>query len=327
MKIKLTELEKLSKQALKKYGYSEQESATILEMLMYAQLRGNNQGIVKLIGNGIPKSENAQTPSIEKETIAAAVINANATMEAIVMEQAVQMAVTKAKKAGIAIVGTHSGAGSSGAIGHWSRKVAQQGLIGITMSSYPYASVPPFGSYEALFCTNPIAWGVPTAGEPIILDMASSAIAFFGLVEAKTQGVQLKEKLGFDKDGNETSDPEAIMGGAIKSFDNGFKGSGLAMMVQIIGGALVGGDFLNRSDNDGNVIIAIDPAAMIGMDRFIQEVEKMKTAMKKAKKLKGVDEIMIPGERGDRIRAAILKAGEIDVEDNLLAELRKFVGE
>jgi LDH2 family malate/lactate/ureidoglycolate dehydrogenase len=247
-------------------------------------------------------------------------------MEAIAMDQAVDMVVKKAKEMGIAIVGIHHGDGSSGAIGYWSRKIAEQGLIGITMSSYPFGSVPPHGSYEGLFCTNPIAWGVPTADEPIVLDMASSAIAFFGLMEAKTKGVQLDQKLGYDKEGNETTDPAKIMEGSTKPFDNGFKGAGLALMVQIIGGALVGADFLNGSDNDGNVLIAINPDALTGMKRFIDEVEKMKKSMKDAKKLEGVDEIMIPGERGDQIRAAILESGEIEVEDNLLAELKKFVG-
>jgi len=326
MKIKLTELTTLSTQALKKYGYNDAEAKIILDMLFYAQLRGNNQGIVKLIGRGIPKSDQAKPPTIEKETLTTALINANATMEAIAMNQAVELVVAKAKKSGIAIVGTHNGAGSSGAIGYWSRKVAEQGLIGITMSSYPMASIPAFGSYEPLFCTNPIAWGVPTSGEPIVLDMASAAIAYFGLVEAKTKGVKLADKLGYDQAGNETDDPEKIMAGATKSFDNGYKGAGLALMVQIIGGALVGADFLNGSANDGNVIMAINPEAMVGMERFIREVEKMKTAMKKSKRLPGVDEIMIPGERGDKKRAEILKSGEIEVEDNLLAELKKFVG-
>lgn len=325
MKVKVSELKDLSKKALKKYGYSEKESDIILGMLMYAQLRGNDQGIVKLIGAGIPKDENAKDPVIERETPTTAIINANSTMEAIVMEQAVEMVIDKAKKMGIAIVGTHTGAGSSGAIGYWSRKVADKGLIGITMSSYPFGIIPPHGSYEPLFCTNPIAWGVPTKGEPIVLDMASSAISFFGLMEAKTKGVQVDKNIGYDKEGKETTDPEAIMSGAIKPFDRGFKGAGLALMVQIIGGALVGGDFVNGSSNDGNVVMAIDPEAMIGMKQFVEETTKMTTAIKKAKPLKGVDEVMVPGERGDRIRAAALKSGEIEIEDNLYEELVKFV--
>lgn len=325
MKIKVSELENLSKKALSKYGYTDQESSIILDMLMYAQLRGNNQGIVKLIGKGIPKSKDVQRPTIEKETQTTAVINANSTMEAVVMEQAVKMVVAKARKMGIAIVGIHNGAGSSGAIGYWSRKIANAGLIGITMSSYPFASVPPHGSYEPLFCTNPIAWGIPTKNEPIVLDMASSAMSYYGLVEAKTKGVQVEKNIGYDKNGNETTDPAEIMEGAIKSFDRGFKGAGLALMVQIIGGALVGADFNNNSDNDGNVVIAINPKALIGVKQFVEETTKMTKAIKKTKRLNGVDEVLVPGERGDKIRSKILESGEIEIENNLLQSLKDFV--
>ncbi len=325
MKISLQELTDLSKRALSKYGYPEEEATIILEMLMYAQTRGNDQGIVKLIGAGIPRHAKAQPPTIEKETAATAIINANLSMEAVAMEQAVAMVIDKAKEMGIAIVGVHNGDGSSGAMGYWSRKIADAGLVGITMSSYPFGLVPPHGSYEPLFCTNPIAWAIPTESEPILLDMSSSGISYFGLLQAKTQGVQVAEGLGYDKDGNATTDPGQIMEGSIRPFDKGVKGAGLALMVQIIGGALVGGDFLNKSDNDGNVAIAIDPEAMIGRQRFVEETTKMTAAIKRAKKLEGVEEVLVPGERGDKIRSRILEAGEIEVEDNLLSSLKRFV--
>ena len=327
MKISIQDLTKLSKKAIIKYGYSDEEANTILDMLMYAQMRGNDQGIVKLIGAGIPKNKKSKKPIIEKETPTTAIINANLSMEAIAMELAVDIVVRKAKEMGIAIVGTHTGDGSSGAIGYWSRKIAEEGLIGITMSSYPFAMVPPHGSYEPMFCTNPIAWGVPTENEPIVLDMSSSGISYYGLVEAKTQGVQVAEGIGYDKEGNETTDPAEIMEGAIRPFDNGTKGAGLALMVQIIGGALVGGDFLNESDNDGNVVIAINPDAMIGMSKFVEETTKMTKAIKQGKRLKGVDEVLVPGERGDEIRSKIADSGEIEVEDNLLKSLKTFVEE
>jgi LDH2 family malate/lactate/ureidoglycolate dehydrogenase len=297
----------------------------ILEMLMYAQLRGNDQGIVKLIGKGIPKNDKAQTPTVEKETSTTAIINANLSMEAVALEHAVNMVIEKAKKMGIAIVGTHTGDGSSGAMGYWSRKIADAGLIGIAMSSYPFGMVPPYGSFEPLFCTNPIAWGVPTDNEPIVLDMSASGISFYGLVEAKTQGVQVAEGLGYDKEGNETTNPAEIMEGAIRPFDKGAKGAGLALMVQIIGGALVGGDFLNESDHDGNVVIAINPEAMIGTEKFIEETTKMTVAIRQAKKLEGVEEVLVPAERGDRIRSRVLDSGEIEIEENLFESLRSFV--
>jgi len=327
MKISCQELSELTTKAILKYGYSEEEAEIIRDMLMYAQLRGNDQGIVKLIGKGMPKHEKAQQPTVEKETPTTAIINANLSMEAVALEQAVAMVIGKAKETGIAIVGTHTGDGSSGAMGYWSRKIADAGLIGISMSSYPFGMVPPHGSHEPLFCTNPIAWGIPTEGDPIVLDMSSSGISYYGLVEAKTRGDQVADGLGYDKDGKETTDPAAIMEGAIRPFDQGVKGAGLALMVQIIGGALVGGDFLNESDHDGNVVIAIDPEAMIGMKRFLEETTKMTEAIRGAKKLEGVDEVLVPGERGDRIRSKILDHDEIEVEQNLLDSLIDFVAQ
>jgi LDH2 family malate/lactate/ureidoglycolate dehydrogenase len=170
-----------------------------------------------------------------------------------------------------------------------------------------------------------MAWAVPTNEGPIVLDMSSSGISYYGLIEAKTQGVQVAEGLGYDKDGNETTDPAQIMEGAIRPFDKGFKGAGLALMVQIIGGALVGGDFLNESDNDGNVVLAINPEALIGTERFIEETTKIANAVKESKKLPGVEEVMVPGQRGDRIRQQILDQNEIEIEENLLMSLREFV--
>jgi len=278
------------------------------------------------LAEAFPKNKDAKPPTIEKETSSTALINCNQTMEAIAMDQAVKLVVDKAKAMNIAIVGTHNGAGSSGAIGHWSRKVAEAGLIGITMSSYPFGSIPPHGSYEPLFCTNPIAWGIPTQDEPIVLDMASAAMAYFGLLEAKTAGKQVPEGIGYDKEGNETTDPSEIMDGATKPFDQGYKGAGLALMVQIIGGALVGADFnQGNTVNDGNVIIAINPEGLAGNAFFLNEVTKIKNAIKNARKLPGVDEIMVPGERGDRIKSQIISAGEIEIEDNLLQSLQNLV--
>ena len=98
MKISITDLTTLCQKAIIKYGYSNEETKIILGMLMYAQLRGNDQGIVKLIGDGIPKNNLSKEPAIEKETPTTVIINANLSMEAIAMELAVDIAVKKAKE-------------------------------------------------------------------------------------------------------------------------------------------------------------------------------------------------------------------------------------
>ena len=87
----------------------------------------------------------------------------------------------------------------------------------------------------------------------------------------------------------------------------------------------MGGDILHARATDGHVVIAIDPEAMIGMQRFMEVTTKMTAAVKQAKKLEGIEEIMVPGERGDRIRSRVLDSNEIEVEDNLLNSLKSFV--
>ncbi len=182
----------------------------------------------------------------------------------------------------------------------------------------------PYGSNQALFCTNPLAYGIPTAGEPIVLDMATSAMAFFGLIEAKTAGKQVPEGVGFDTEGKPTTDPAEILSGAIATI-GGYKGSGLALIVQILSSALVGADYFHTgSANGGNLVMAIDPDILRPTAQFRESVSDMVVKVKSTRKIDGVKEILVPGERGNRLAKQRSESGEIEVEDNLLIELRKI---
>ena len=92
MQIKVSNLSKLVKKALKKYGYSPKEIKIIHEVLLYAQLRGNNQGVVKLIGKGIPKSPEAKEIEVTKETKLSVLLNGNNNMGMVVMKYAMEKA-------------------------------------------------------------------------------------------------------------------------------------------------------------------------------------------------------------------------------------------
>lgn len=323
MKIKLPDLEQLTLKAILKYGYTEEEAAVIKDILLYAQFRGNNQGVVKLIGKGIPKRESAAPPKIVKETPVSALIDGNATHAMIVMNQLTELALKKAKEIGVGIAGNFNTTESTGAIGYYVNKIAEQGLIGIAFASAPFQTTAPYGSYEAKFCTNPMAYGIPTAKEPIVLDMSTSAMAYYGLIEAKTAGENVQEGLGYDGQGNPTTDPAQIMAGALKTFGD-HKGSGLALVVQILAGTFVGANsFDNDSDNAGNLVIAINPEIFMMEDEFKNKVSNLVAKVKGAKKLPDVTEIFIPGERGNTQKQTNLIAGELDVEDNLLNKLRE----
>lgn len=323
MKIAIKELRQLAEEALQKQGYNEAETKVIADVLMFAQLRGSNQGIVKLIGRGIPKKADARPATIVKETPISALIDSHNTHGMLVLDQAVEMAIAKAKKSGIGMVGNFNSSESTGALGYYSKKIADQGLIGITYASAPFKTTAPHGSNQPMFCTNPMAYGIPTEGEPIILDMSTSAIAYYGLIEAKTAGKTLAAGLGYNKEGVETQNAAEIMDGAIKTF-GGHKGSGLALIVQIFAGALVQADSFNDdSVNSGNLVMAIDPEILTTRAAFTKEVSSIIKRIKSARRIDEKQEIRIPGERSSSIFAKAIESGEIEVEDNLLSELKK----
>ena len=108
------------------------------------------------------------------------------------MNKAVTTAIMKAKEHGFGIVGTHDTSTSTGALGYWADKIAKEGLIGFVFAGSP-ETVTYHGSYEPIFGTNPLAIGIPADDAPIVLDMATAAMAYYGLIEAKTAGRKIPQ--------------------------------------------------------------------------------------------------------------------------------------
>jgi LDH2 family malate/lactate/ureidoglycolate dehydrogenase len=323
MNIKVTELVEITHKAILHYGFNEQEASAIEDILLYAQLRGNNQGVVKLIGKGIPKQPTAGNPKKIKETPVSALFDGNGTHAMLVMNLVTDTAIQKAKLSGIAIVGNYNTAESTGALGYYVHKIAHEGLVGIAFASAPFQTTAPEGSTEALFCTNPMAYGIPTTTSPIILDMSTSAMAYYGLIEAKTASKSVPAGTGYDKEGKPTTNPAEIMSGALKTF-GGHKGSGLALVVQVLAGALVQAESFNsESNNAGDLVIAIDPDILTTKDAFTKEVSNITSRIKSARKAEGVSEIYIPGEQSQKFNDETTRTGAVEIEENLLNELKK----
>lgn len=327
MKMKIAKLKETVSKAIKTYGYTDKEASVILDVLMYAQLRGNNQGIVKLIGQGIPKSDQAGEIKILKETKLSALLDGNHNMGMIVKKKALEMAIKKAKEHGFGIVGTNNTASSTGALGYYAREIAREGMIGFVFAGSP-PTVCHHGSYEALYGTNPMAIGIPSEAEPLVLDMATAAMAFYGLIEAKTAGKQIPVDIAYDSEGHLTTDPAEAMKGALRPFDRSYKGANLAMMVEVFTGPLVGAAFVGIGEKAdwGNLIYVIDPELLTDRKEFKKKVSQLIEKVKKVKKLPGVKEILVPSERGNRLTKQRLEAGEIEVEDHLWKELKKVAG-
>ncbi len=325
MRVQVDELRDIARQAILHYGYDEEQASLILEVLMYAQLRGNNQGVVKLIGAGMPRDAGAKPIEVAKETPLSVLINGNGNHGMVVLTFATDRVIEKARQNGFGIAGTHNTATSTGALGYYANRIAGEGLVGFVFAGSP-ERVCMHGSYEPIFGTNPIAIGIPTENEPLVLDMATSAMAFYGLIEAKTAGQSIPDDVAYDAEGRPTTDPDEALKGAVRPFDRGYKGAGLAMMIEILTGPLVGASFVGIGDttgNWGNLVFAIDPQLLVDGSLFKQQTAQLVERVKNTKRLPGTPEILVPGERGNRLTRRILASGEIEIEDNLWQALKE----
>jgi L-2-hydroxycarboxylate dehydrogenase (NAD+) len=327
MLVPLDELRQLNLRALTLAGYEEDEIKLMLDILSYAQLRGNIQSIVQFAGPGMPKHPEAGNPSVIKETALSSLLDGNRNAGMVVMHRAMILALEKAAAHGFGMAGTRNTCQSTAAIGYYVRHLALNGFIGLAFSGSS-KKVAPFGSYQPIYGTNPLAVGLPTLEEPIVLDMATSTLPLFKLVAATMLGKLLPSGVAMDAVGQETTDPYAALSGALRSMDRSPKGSGLGLLVEALTGPLVGAPFANVGDTDhnwGNLILAIDPELLVGREEFQRQMTALRQAVKSCSRLPDVQEIFLPGEQSDRRAAAALQSGYLEIDDRLLRQFREKI--
>ena len=327
MKVSVEALRKATRRAISAQGYSEPDTETILDIILYAQLRGNNQNVIKLLGAGMPADPNAGAIAVIKDTKLSALIDGGWNQGMVVVSRATELAIEKAAAHGFSIVGTRRTNSPTGAIGYFARALADAGLIGFVCSG-SMELMAMHGAYEPFFGTNPLAVGIPTAGAPIVFDMATASIAWYGIHLAQAEGQSIPEGVAYDSDGNITTDPAAALAGAIIAF-GGYKGAALALIVEVLTRPLVGAtrDETGKKIDWGNLVFAIDPELLADdLASFQAGVSDLLARVKALKRLPGVDEILAPGERGDQVYERVLADGEIEMDEQIWRDLQA-VGE
>ena len=324
MKVAIDQLRDVTRRAIAAQGYEQADTETVLDIIMYAQLRGNNQNVIKLLGAGMPADPAAGEITIVKDSKLSALLDGSWNQGMVVLSRATQLTIDKAQAHGFGIVGTQRTNSPTGAIGYYARWMAEQGLIGFVCSGAPELMAM-HGSYEPFLGTNPLAIGIPSAGKPLVFDMATAAIAWYGVILAKAEGDTIPEGLAYDAQGRLTTDPEAALAGAIKAF-GGYKGAALALIVETLTRPLVGAT--RKEDGTkldwGNLVFAIDPELLADdLETFQAGVSDLLSRVKHLNKLPGVDEILTPGERGDRIFERNTAAGALDLDERVWRELNE----
>lgn len=328
MKVAIETLRDVTRRAIARQGYDAADTEVILEIIMYAQLRGNNQNVIKLLGAGMPANPNVGRISIAKETKLSALLDGGWNQGMVVMSQACELAIEKARAHGFGIVGTRRSNSPTGAIGYFARRIADAGLLGFVFSGSPELMAV-YGSYEPFLGTNPLAIGIPTADNPIVLDMATAAIAWYGIHLANAEGKPIPDGVAYDQAGEFTTEPAQALAGAIKAF-GGFKGAALALIVEILTRPLVGAsrDADGKKADWGNLIFAIDPELLAqDLAAFQAGVSDLLGRAKALRRLPGVDEIPVPGERGDKHFARVMAAGALEMDEKVWLALQAVAGE
>ena len=324
MKVKTTELQEKVVAGVKKLGYEGKDAQIIVDTLLYAEMRGNNQGIVKIATGGVPEASELKELKMVKENKCGALLSGGHSM--VATAKAADMAVELADKHGVGVVASNHTFTSSGAIGFFSRQIAKKGYIGfVCVGNGSFAFVAPTGSAEPKLGTNPFSYAFPYDGGEVVFDNATAAMAFFGIVEASLKGEAIPEGVGFDKDGNASTEAAAILDGSVGTFA-AHKGFALSLFVQMLGSSfsLAGSPGVNEDDGAGTFVMAIDPGLLSGKEEFTKRTTEFINQIKSAKPLEG-KRVYLPGEQGDAKAAMANELGEIEIADGIWNELCKFV--
>ncbi len=256
----------------------------------------------------------AATPQPVRETATTAVYEAAGVLGQVAGALVTDQAITRAKAQGTAVV-IGRNANHIGRAGVYALQMADAGLVGqVYCSGNGSPLVAPWGSTERRLATNPIAFAVPTAGEPILVDVTTSVTAEGKVRVARNAGKRLPPDQILDRDGNPSNRPEDLYaGGSLLPLGAamGHKGYGLSVVVDLLGAVLGGagaGAMGSRFSNTFS-LWAADPDALGGraeMERIQQEYfAQLKSAAPKP----GVEEVFLPGEPEQRTAAARRRAG------------------
>lgn len=260
-------------------------------------------------------------------------LNAGSCLGIVAGYKAVQMAIKKAKENGIGIANiAHSN--HCGSLAYYGKKAAKENVILICTTNAPSTMVP-WGSREKYFGTNPICITIPTNDDPIILDMATSVVARGKILLAEKEGASIPEGWAIDTEGKPTTNAAAALKGSVLPF-GGPKGSGIAMMVDILSGILSGSAFgIHMNDpfankdkcmETGHCFIAIDVAQIRNIEGFLNDIDIMVSEIKGLQPVEGVDEIFVPGELEFNSRNNKLKEG-INIPKAVFEELMVFANQ
>lgn len=311
---------KIAEDFLMKGDMPDTDAAIIADILIEAELRGRKtHGFIRLSGikNRYEQGQRSEI-KVDREIGQSLRVDGGNQPGYLVAYRTMELAINSAKQTGTCIVGVYN-TSHCGMAGYYVDMARKEDLIGILFADC-LPRITPEGGTEAILGTNPIAIGIPSNTVPLLFDMSTAAITNGELLVAMQEGESISENVAFNSDGESTTFAEEALKGSVRAF-GGYKGFGLALITQILAGALVNAATVPPpGTNYGLLLIVLDPSVFVPIDQFKAEVDDLIQEIKTNRREAGVEEILIPGERAYREREKNLMSG-FQLDEKLVGQL------
>jgi len=312
---------------LRKAGFSEEHAAEIAEVLVYADARGyHSHGAIRVeyyAERAVMGGINTRPQfSFERTGPCTGIFHGDNAAGQVAAKRAMVKAVEIAKESGIACVGVRR-ISHSGALGYFVQQAAEEGLIGISVCQAD-PMVVPYGGSGPFYGSNPIAFSVKgDNGKFITFDMATAGKSWGKILEARANKREIPDPWAVDRHGNPTADPYQVRGLLPAA---GPKGFGLAMMVDILSGILLGLPFgrfvsplygdLTKNRDLGQLHLVVNPAFFTDAEAFRRNITRTMEELNNMKPAGGFDRVAYPGQ-GSAERAAESEKHGIEIADEV----------
>lgn len=326
MKLTVAEARGLAEATMRAVGHDAVDAALIADHLIDCELRGIHYGGLARalsIVERLRVTDDRGPIAVERDTPVLARLDGGDQIGYVVAHRATRMAIDKARASGLAAVAAHN-TWYTGMLSYYAEMAAAEGLVSmIASNASPW--VAPHGATEGRFGTNPICFGFPSADAPVIWDIGTSAIIHAEVTLHRRLGTPLPEGVAFDPAGQSTLDPLAALAGAFAPW-GGHKGSGLAIVVHLLG-MLAGSPVIPPElAQFGFLIVTIDPGALTSAEQWKADVAAYADAVRGARPVAGGPAVRMPFDRSREERRRRLAEDAIEVADPVYETLRTVAG-
>ena len=327
--LSLEDIYNLANKTLLANGCDEETSNILSDLIMKAERDGSlSHGLFRLpayvAGLKSGKINGKNRPKVSKITPSVVKVDGNNCLAPMVLNKSLPELIKAAKENGVAVLSI-TNSHHMAAMWPETEAIAEEGLVAFACTSYKPA-VAPAGSIKPLFGTNPISFAWPRKNKPpVVYDMATASMAMGEVQVAKREGHKVPLGTGLTKEGKDTTDPAEIADGGVLLPFGGYKGSGIAMMVELLAGALVGDNFsyetAEKDNNDGGppsggeFILAISPEKLSNSDWDTH-------SSKFFEKMKSMGDVRLPGERRHKNR---LDKGPRHINEDLVNKIKSLI--